>query len=97
MDRHIYMMDLLIRSQNKKISPSIKKCLSNVLGGIRTHGLPLRRRSLYPTELQEQKGDATICPHHRLHFHHHVRHLRRDYQNHREVQNRFDRVPNRSL
>ena len=28
-------------------------------GGIRTHGLPLRRRSLYPAELRVQGADAS--------------------------------------
>ena len=32
----------------------------NVPGGIRTHGLPLRRRTLYPAELQAPKHNVFI-------------------------------------
>ena len=40
---------------NKRQSPHEREnCLFGTPGGIRTHGLPLRRRPLYPTELRVQ-------------------------------------------
>ena len=68
------------KSEMKKTRPSSDFCESDVQsgqtngtpGGIRTHGLPLRRRPLYPTELRvhgldfqgfQRFSSARLCKH----------------------------------
>ncbi len=48
--------DALARVARQKSVNSLKKGVNNGAGGIRTHDLPLRRRPLYPAELQPQGG-----------------------------------------
>ena len=53
---------MLVRKRNAASSIISRACgvPNGVPGGIRTHGLPLRRRSLYPTELRKHLAPADI-------------------------------------
>ncbi len=48
--------DALARVDLQKSVTILKKGVKDGAGGIRTHDLPLRRRPLYPAELQPQGG-----------------------------------------